>query len=504
MKRRRATIIGLLLSMTMIAGMFSACSTSDEESTSENIQSTSSGGSTTSSDAASTSGQDTQSEEAKVGAPGSDGEFDALYEECKDLTDVDAYNYFMSLKDDKGLTDDQILRFFIGLPLSTANQDAYNVYVNDGMEAYTQTYPYGSTYDNYVWEVGSGTEFVGSLQGDQGKLPFTDYLPMEGGTTIGDPNQTYTFAFVGGGPISAYGTANWDAFVWQCEQFTNVEVMAVSHQGSDDVYSSTIDTFIANDVDVAVISPRSEAVSRPSMQRLVEAGIITITLDRLTGYDDVDVAAAGNYPANGAQLGMYLVQKLYEEDGAIEANIIFMRKQAGGTDDAIRGGHFLKVISYFPGIKILQNYHDNSNRQEAYTNIESAIQQYSDVDAVICLGDHQALAAREVLNLADRMYSRDGGKKVIIATCDDSKETMMWIREGEIDMCTPYSPYTADIGVRAAAMIINGEEVPHYVIFPSIPAVLSEGALSTGDSMFNMTTMAYEDWQPYGFGPEVE
>lgn len=505
MKKKQLRAICAILSLTMAVSAFTGCGGSgDAAKTEKSDAAATSQAEASKSEAAPAAEKTAEKEEAKVGAPGSDGEFDALYEECKDLTDVDAYNYFMALKDDKGLTDDQILRFFIGLPLSQANQDAYNTYVNDGMEAFTQTYPYGSCYDNYSWEVGSGTEFVGSLQGDSGKLPFTDYIPMEGGTTIGDPDKEYTFAFVGGGPISSYGTANWDAFVWQCEQFTNVKAMAVSHQGSDDVYSSTIDTFIANKVDAAIISPRSEAVSKPCMERLVAAGIPTITLDRLTGCDDVDVAAAGNYPAGGAQLGMYLVQKLYEESQAIEGNIIFMRKQKGGTDDAIRGGHFLKVISYFPGIKILQCYHDNSNRQEAFTNFESAIQQYQDVDAVICLGDHQALAARESLNLADRMYSREGGKKVIIATCDDSKETMMWLKKGEIDMCTPYTPYTADIGVRVAAKIINNEEVPHYVIFPSIPAVLSEGVLESGNSLFNMATMSYDVWKPYGFGPEVE
>lgn len=493
-KRMLLRSVPVLLSLALILGGLAACSN-------DSTTFPPAGGNGTSSDAASAAPAPPPSEEAaaaKVGAPGSDGEFDELYEECKDLSGPDAYQYFMALKGDKDLTDDQILRFFIGLPLSTANQDAYNTYVNDGMEAFTQTYPYGNTYNNYAWEIGSGTEFVGPLAGDQGKLPFTDYIPMQGGTTIGDPNKTYTVAFIGGGPISTYGTANWDACVWQLNQFTNVEAMAISHRGSDDIFSSTIDTFIANKVDAAIISPRSEAVSKPCMERLVAAGIPVITADRLTGCDDVDVACAGNYPANGAQLGMYLVQKLYEEDGDINANIIFMRKQKGGTDDAIRGGHFLKVISYFPGIKILQNYHDNSARPEAFANIESAIQQYQNIDAVICLGDHQALSAREALTLVDRMNSREGGKKVIIATCDDSKETMMWIKAGQIDMAAPYSPYTGDIAARVAAMIINGDTVPHYILWPNIPAVVSDGS-----SLFNMATMAYEDWAPYGFGPEV-
>lgn len=445
--------------------------------------------------------------EAAIGDVGSGGEFDDLYAQVAGLTDQDAYDFFMSLQDT--LDDDQLMRFFIGLPISEANADAYKIFVDDGLEASTLTYPYGKCYGGYSWEIGSGTEITGDLTGDIEKLPFTDYMPMEGGT-IGDPEKTYTFAFVGGGPISSYGTGNWDAFMWQCQQWENVETMPVSHQGSDDIYSSTIDSFIANGVDAAIISPRSEAVSKPCMERLVAAGIPTITLDRMTGCDTVNVAAAGNYPAGGAQLGMYLIEKLYEEaqadgvDCTWDANVLFMRKQKGGTDDSVRGGHFLRVISYFPNIHILQNYHDNSNRQEAFTNIESALQQYQDVDAIICLGDHQALASREALELANRMYSREGGKKVIIATNDDSKETMAWIKEGSIDMCTPYSPYTADIGVRAAAMILNGEEVPHYIVLPSIPAVIADGMLEDTSQLFGMSTMAYDDWAPYGFGPDVD
>ena len=60
----------------------------------------------------------------------------------------------------------------------------------------------------------------------------------------------------------------------------------------------------------------------------------------------------------------------------------------------------LKVLSYFPGIKILQSYHDTDSREEAFTNAEAALQAYPDIDIFFGTGDHEALAAWDATQLA--------------------------------------------------------------------------------------------------------
>jgi ribose transport system substrate-binding protein len=431
---------------------------------------------------------------AEAGQAGEDN-FDTLYAEVANLSGDAAYDFFTTLKD-RGLTDDQILRFFIGLPLSSANAQAASIYENDGLAGFTQLYPYGNTYGGYVWNFGDGTEFVGPLTGASGKLPFTDYLANPN-DSIGGTKKEYVFGYVGGGSIHPWASAIWDTVVWQADRFTNLTLLAQQHDGDDAKMSSVIDTMIARRVDVLLVHPRGEAATKPCVERALRAGIPVVVMDKMSGAPNVNVQIAGNFPANGAQLGMVLVDQLKKE-GGIKGNVIFLRKQLGGTDDAIRGGHFLKVISYFPDIKILQNYHDNNNRTDAFNNSQAALQAYSEIDAFVTLGDHQALAAVEAINIVGRMNSRAGGKKIFVMTCDDSKESLAMLKNGGIDALAPYTPHIGDIGVRAAVMLMEGKEVPKNIILPNIPIITSDGR-----TLFGMKTLTLDTWSEYTFGAEV-
>ena len=151
---------------------------------------------------------------------------------------------------------------------------------------------------------------------------------------------------------------NWaDAIKWEGDRHSNIDMTVLDAEFDNQKQASHFDTFIAEKVDGIVVWPQVEAPTGPPAQRAIEAGIPVVSVDRLTGYKGVTSRVTGNFPANGAQCGMYLVWKLAQE-GNLNANVIMLRKPLGSTADAVRTGHFLKVLSYFPGIKILQSYHD--------------------------------------------------------------------------------------------------------------------------------------------------
>jgi len=129
-----------------------------------------------------------------------------------------------------------------------------------------------------------------------------------------------------------------------------------------------------------------------------------------------------------------------------------LRKPLGSTADAVRTGHFLKVLSYFPGIEILKSYHDTDNREEAFTNAQSALQAYPEIDIFFGTGDHEALAALEATKMANRMDSRKDGKKIMFLSIDDSKEAITQVKDGLFEVNTPYTPLISDIGMRVLRM----------------------------------------------------
>lgn len=424
-----------------------------------------------------------------------DEEVEGLYGELAGLEGEEALAFFESLGD-RGLSDDEILDFFINIPLSNANEQIKEIYEDEGFEMYAESYPMGEAYQGFTWEKGSGTQITGPFSGNDLKLPFTDYIPLDEGP-VGDPEQEYKIGVVFHG-FSHSWLINWaDAAKWQADQHPNVEADVLDAEFDNNTMASMIDTFIAQDVDGILVWPMVEAATGPPVRRAIEAGIPTVTVDRLADYDGVTSRVTGNFPANGAQCGMYLIWKLANE-GDLSANIVMLRKPLGSTADAVRTGHFLKVLSYFPGIEMLESYHDADSREDAFVNAQSALTAYSDIDVFFGTGDHQALAALEATLMANRLESRDDGNKIIFLSIDDSKEAITKVEEGDFEVNTPYTPLISDIGMRVLLNVLTGKDMPQDVITPNIPMVTQQG-----DVIFGMQTQAPDEWFEYTFGPPM-
>lgn len=426
----------------------------------------------------------------------SESEFASLYAEVSKLSGEDAYNFFAGLKD-KGLADDKILQFFIDIPLSNANKMIADTYIKDGLDTYEKTYPSGAGIDNYVWKNGDGTEITGPFSKLSLKLPFTNYIPTPD-KTIGDPNKTYKIGALAGGSTSPWSGNLVDSLMWQAEQYSNVDLIFQEHLGDDNKFSSIMDTFIAQKVDGIMLHPRSEAVSAPAVQRALDAGIKVVTVDMLSGNENVNAQIAGNFSANGAQNAMALIEKLHKE-GSYKSKMVMIRQPLGGTNDAIRTGAFLKVLSYFPDIEILQSYFDNNKKNDAFNNAQAALQAYNDIDIFYCGGGQQTTATLSAIKMANRLNSRAGGKKIILLTIDDQRDSLTAVKDGTIDCNTPYTPMVGDIGMRVLARILAGEKMPQNIVLPNIPAITSDGA-----TLFGMKTQTVEQWEQYAYGPEIK
>ena len=427
---------------------------------------------------------------------GGDSQFAELYDEVSKLQGDEALKFFESLPE-KGVEGEDVIKFFIDLPISDANAQISKLFKDEGFERYIEGYPKGEPHEGFKWESGMGTEIKGPFSKQALKLPFTDYIPLEEGPVGGDAGKTFNIGVTFHGFDHPW-LINWaDAAKWESDRHPNVKVRVLDAEYDNNKQASHFDTFISQKVDGILVWPMVEAPTGPPARRAMDAGIPVVSVDRLTGHKDVTSRVSGNFPANGAQVGMALIDKLAEE-GDLKANMVMLRKPLGSTADAVRTGHMLKVLSYFPDIKILKSYHDTDNREEAYANAQAALQAYKDIDVFFGTGDHEALAAWEATKLADRVNSRPGGKKIIFLSIDDSKEALTQVRKGNFEVNTPYTPLISDIGMRVLLNVVAGEEMPHDVITPNIPMVTPKG-----DEVFGMKTQTPDQWWEYTFGPPL-
>lgn len=442
-------------------------------------------------------GEDSGGESSSASGGGETGntQFAELYDEVAGLQGEEAVKFFESLPS-KGVEGEDIIKFFIDLPISDANPQIAKLYEDEGFERYISGYPRGEPADGFEWEPGMGTKIQGPFSKNSLKLPFTEYVPLEEGP-VGDENKTYNIGVTFHGFDHPW-LINWaDAARWEAERHPNVKVTVLDAEYDNNKQASHFDTFISQKVDGILVWPMVEAPTGPPARRASEAGIPVVSVDRLTGYPDVTSRITGNFPANGAQTAMVLIDKLNEE-GDLSANMVMLRKPLGSTADAVRTGHMLKVLSYFPGIKILKSYHDTDNREEAYGNAQSALQAFKDIDVFFGTGDHEALAAWEATKLAKRVNSREGGKKIIFLSIDDSKEALDHVRKGDFEVNTPYTPLISDIGMRVLLNVVAGKEMPHDVITPNIPMVTPKG-----QEVFGLKTQTPDQWWEYTFGPPL-
>jgi ribose transport system substrate-binding protein len=422
--------------------------------------------------------------------------FSALYDEVSKLQGEEALEYFESLRS-KGVKDTEVIEFFINLPISKANPQIHELFQKEGFERYLAGYPTGEPYEGFQWKQGSGTEITGPFSKQPLKLPFSDYVSSPEGP-VGDPNETYDIGVTFHGFDHPW-LINWaDAARWEAERHPNVKVKVLDAQYDNNKMASHFDTFVSQQVDGILVWPMVEAPTGPPAQRAVDAGIPVVSVDRLTGSKNVTSRVTGNFPANGAQVGMALIHKLAKE-GDLDAKMVMLRKPLGSTADAVRTGHMLKVLSYFPGIEILKSYHDTDNREEAYGNAQAALQAFQQIDVFFGTGDHEALAAWEATKLANRLNSRPGGKKIIFLSIDDSKEALTQVRKGNFEVNTPYTPLISDIGMRVLLNAVTGDkEMPSDVITPNIPMVTPKG-----ETIFGLKTQTPDQWWEYTFGPPL-
>ena len=420
----------------------------------------------------------------------------ALYIEVSKLSGQAAIDFFKSLKG-RGLTDQQILEFFIKIPLSPANAEIARLYKDDGFEVYSKTYPVGPTYNHFVWKNGQGTNIVGPYSQWNLRLPFTSYMSLPKGP-IGDPKKTYNIGVAFPGLTASWITNLSDAVRWEADRHPNVILDIQDTQYDNNKTANIIDTFVAGKKDAILLWPAVEAPTGPPVRRAIEAGIPVVTVDRIAGYDKTTIQVAGNFPANGAQAAMYYLSQL-DKEGNLNSNLVLLRKPLGSTADAIRTGFFLKILSYVPGIKVVGNYHDTSDRATAFKNAQAAIQANPVIDAVFVNGDYQNIVMLEALKLANRLDSRAGGRRVILLTVDDSKEALNNVKEGLFACDTPYTPMISDLALRALLMKLAGQNLPQNIMTPDIPMVTKDGA-----PVFGMKTQTVDEWYKYSFGPPVK
>ena len=283
--------------------------------------------------------------------------------------------------------------------------------------------------------------------------------------------------------------------MWEADRHPNVELTLADAEFDNDKQVEQINAWTREKLDGILVWPMQEAPTGPPIAEATAAGIPTVTVDRMAGTRQVRSQVTGNFPANGAQQGAYLIHRLIQETGEVKGNILMIRKPPGSTADSMRTGHFLKVISYFPGLKILGSRHNSSSRADSRRQVLGALTEHPDIDVIFCTGAEQAMGAVAAVSEAGRWNSRGDGRRIIILSNDDLYEALLAMKQDKIAVTAPYTPLLGGLSLRVLLKSIAGEKIPRNVTTPDLPMITREK-----QNIFGIETMSIEEWLPYSYG----
>ncbi|MDF2791791.1 MAG: LacI family transcriptional regulator, partial [Neobacillus sp.] len=228
--------------------------------------------------------------------------------------------------------------------------------------------------------------------------------------------------------------------------------------------ANDVDDLIAQDVDVIVMLPIESAALSPVGQKIKDAGIPLVIVDRELENDAATVVVKGDNEGIGVNAGKYFVEKLNGKGKVVEIT---------GPPSSVteqRGAGFKEAMEK-SDIEIIASQSGDFSTEKSLEVMQNILQAHPEIDAVFTQDDGMALGVLQAIKEAGRkdiqfVTGAGGGKAVF----EDMK------KDGLITATFLYSPTMVEDAVKIAADIAKGNK-------PAESMVVKEATQVTKDNV---------------------
>jgi ribose transport system substrate-binding protein len=228
--------------------------------------------------------------------------------------------------------------------------------------------------------------------------------------------------------------------------------------------ANDVDDLIAQDVDVIVMLPIESAALSPVGQKVKDAGIPLVIVDRELENDAATVVVKGDNEGIGVNAGKYFVEKLNGKGKVVEIT---------GPPSSVteqRGAGFKEAMES-SDIEVVASQSGDFSTEKSLEVMQNILQAHPEIDAVFTQDDGMALGVLQAIKEAGRkdiqfVTGAGGGKAVF----EDIKE------DGLITATFLYSPTMVEDAVKIAADIAKGKK-------PAESMVVKEATQVTKDNV---------------------
>lgn len=307
------------------------------------------------------------------------------------------------------------------------------------------------------------------------QLPLTNVLPLEAGPIeIDGETPDITIGFSQTGFNHPWRIAMLKSLQAEAARHSNVSIIALD--GNVDIAKQNDDVrdLLARGVDGVIMSPVESAGLVPASREVMRRDLPLVVLDR-----DVPTEKTLFIGQSNVTMAERVAEVMVDElDG--EGNIVVITGLLGSSPAVDRDKGMENVIENYPGITVLVKGDGEWIREPSVQLMEDWLTAYEDIDAVFSHAEESSWGAQLAIARAGRCDD-----DILHYTFDGSNAGFRSVKEGTFQADGNYTPFIADIGLRAVLYDLMGREIPdkqeyefpgYLLRLPDSPTVVPENA----------------------------
>ena len=203
-----------------------------------------------------------------------------------------------------------------------------------------------------------------------------------------------------------------------------------------------IRTFIQQDVDYIVFSPKVKTGWKTVLQEAKEAGIPVIMIDRDIEEEDKELVTAyigSDFRKEGEKAVRWL-EDLMEIQGRSSkpVRIVHIQGTMGSAAQIGRTAALEQAVARNPNWEMIAQECGDFTRAKAYEVMDAILKKTQDIDVVYCENDGEALGAIDAMEEAGLRCNAEDG--VIVISFDATKLALKYCLEGKIGLDVECNP----------------------------------------------------------------
>lgn len=253
--------------------------------------------------------------------------------------------------------------------------------------------------------------------------------------------------------------------------------------GNNEVQCAQIDSFIAEKVDLLVVSPNEGDAVKPAVSRAYQAGIPVIVADRRVSGDEWTAFIGGDNYRVGHLMAEWIVG--IQAEHAEPIHVLEVCGLPGSTPATRRHTGLMQRLQAIGGVQPhIESVQGEWYQKEAYDAVCAYLRTHKDVDAIVAQNDLMAIGASEAVRDSKgygkgsvRIMGVDGILIGIEAIADKKIEcTATYPSRGDMIIETAFrilhhAPFVRDTvlettmidAIAAKAMLVKYEETRHEI-----------------------------------------